>query len=207
MVTVYVIKILLAFVCGAVLGIEREFRGKPAGFRTMILICIGSCTFSILSAFSTSSPDRIVSNIVTGIGFLGAGVVFKEGVTVRGITSAAVIWVTAGIGMAIGFDHFYLATSVTVIVLAVMIILSRLEDYLDGIKQKQLYKISFNVDDYSLEQLEQCLKDMDVKFTRSRISKDCNVVSAYYKVDVTKTIRDVLNRYLINTEAIKSFEV
>ena len=68
-----------AFIIGAIIGIEREFRSKPAGFRTMILICVGSCLYTILSKeISAGSTDRIASNIVTGIGFIGAGVIFKE---------------------------------------------------------------------------------------------------------------------------------
>jgi len=93
-----IIQIFAALLAGAILGLEREYHNKPAGFRTMILICVSSCLFTILSV-SLLGGDRIASNIVTGIGFIGAGVVFKEGANVRGITSAAIIWMAAAIGM------------------------------------------------------------------------------------------------------------
>src|ERR1035437_2945149 len=108
-----VFQILAALVAGALLGLEREYHSKPAGFRTMILICVSSCLFSIVSV-SIGSSDRIASNIVTGIGFIGAGVVFKEGATVKGIPSAAIIWMSAAIGMCIGFQHYVLALFVVV---------------------------------------------------------------------------------------------
>src|SRR4051812_16434932 len=109
-------QVSIAFVIGAVLGLEREFRSKPAGFRTMILICVGSCLYTILSKEAAGSVDRIASNIVTGIGFIGAGVIFKEGITVNGLTTAALIWTTAALGMAIGFHNYPLAIVVSVIV-------------------------------------------------------------------------------------------
>jgi len=89
-------QVLFAFIIGAIIGLEREFRSKPAGFRTMILICVGSCLYTILSKeVGDGSDDRIASNIVTGIGFIGAGVIFKEGISVNGLTTAALIWITA----------------------------------------------------------------------------------------------------------------
>ena len=85
-------QVSVAFVIGAIIGLEREFRSKPAGFRTMILICVGSCLYTILSKeIGNGSADRIASNIVTGIGFIGAGVIFKEGISVNGLTTAALI--------------------------------------------------------------------------------------------------------------------
>ena len=106
------IQIFAALIAGSILGLEREYHNKPAGFRTMILICVSSCLFSILSV--SLGGDRIASNIVTGIGFIGAGVVFKEGVNVRGITSAAIIWMAAAIGMSIGLKHYALAALVSI---------------------------------------------------------------------------------------------
>ena len=117
-------QVTFAFIIGAVIGIEREFRSKPAGFRTMIIICVGSCVYTILShEVSPNSPDRIASNIVTGIGFIGAGVIFKEGITVNGLTTAALIWITAALGMAIGYHNYPLAIVVSIIVVIVLFVL------------------------------------------------------------------------------------
>src|ERR1700761_7297023 len=101
-----VIKLAVATVVGGLIGAEREYRSKSAGFRTLTLICLGSTIFTIFSQIvcAPGNPDRIASNIVTGIGFVGAGVIFKgegSGGKVSGITTAAMIWVTAALGMAI----------------------------------------------------------------------------------------------------------
>ncbi len=110
-----VIKLALAVLIGGMIGAEREYRSKSAGFRTLTLICLGSTIFTIFSqiigagaAPGSGNPDRIASNIVTGIGFVGAGVIFKgdgTGSKVSGITTAAMIWVTAGLGIAIGAGY------------------------------------------------------------------------------------------------------
>ncbi|HSH66426.1 MAG TPA: MgtC/SapB family protein [Bacteroidia bacterium] len=100
------IQLLIAILIGGIIGIEREYSNKSAGFRTMILICVGATLFTILSEkISTTNDDRIAANIITGIGFIGAGVVFKEGFTVTGLTTAASIWVTAALGSASAGSH------------------------------------------------------------------------------------------------------
>src|SRR5215207_8430240 len=99
---VLLIRFLLVILVGGLIGAEREYRSKSAGFRTMILICLGSFLFTTFSIhISGSTNDRIASNIVTGIGFLGAGVIFKSDNRINGITTAATIWAVAALGMGI----------------------------------------------------------------------------------------------------------
>jgi putative Mg2+ transporter-C (MgtC) family protein len=125
-------QVSVAFIIGAIIGLEREFRSKPAGFRTMIIICVGSCLYTILSKESNAtSPDRIASNIVTGIGFIGAGVIFKEGISVNGLTTAALIWITAALGMAVGFHNYPLAVVVTAIVVIVLFVLEPVQKFIN----------------------------------------------------------------------------
>jgi len=100
-------RLVLAALLGAFVGLEREIRGYPAGVRTIALVALGSALFTEISTI-TGSEDRIAAGIVTGIGFLGAGVIFREGYTVRGITTAATIWSAAAVGMAVGRE-LYLA--------------------------------------------------------------------------------------------------
>jgi putative Mg2+ transporter-C (MgtC) family protein len=203
----HILQILASLLAGAILGLEREYHSKPAGFRTMILICVSSCLFSILSA-TMPSGDRIASNIVTGIGFIGAGVVFKEGATVRGITSAAIIWMSAAIGMCIGFQHYVLALFVVVMVLLVMIALSRFERLFDTLYQVKIYEIHFISADYSLEALEKEMKGLQIHFTRKRIGKQNNVVNVEYSIVVSPVkIREKIDNFLINNTHIKGFEV
>jgi putative Mg2+ transporter-C (MgtC) family protein len=199
-------KILMAFVAGALLGIEREYHNKPAGFRTMILICVGSCLFAILSQFTPANPDRIASNIVTGIGFIGAGVIFKEGINVKGITSAALIWVTAAIGMSIGLGYYVVAIIVVALVLATVIILYWAEQKIDKLHQSKSYKITFPANEYSIQQLETEFNTLGMGFERVYVTKQNNIICVYYRIDVTKKMHDALNQFLIETQAI-SFEV
>jgi len=203
----HILQILASLAAGAILGLEREYHSKPAGFRTMILICVSSCLFSILSA-TMPSGDRIASNIVTGIGFIGAGVVFKEGATVRGITSAAIIWMSAAIGMCIGFQHYILALFVVILVLLVMIALSRFERLFDTLYQVKIYEIHFISADYSLEALEKEMKGLQIHFTRKKIGKQNNVVNVEYSIVVSPSkIREKIDNFLINNTHIKGFEV
>jgi len=105
-------KALIALAAGILLGLERELKDKAAGLKTISVICLGACLFTILSVKITSEYTdgaRIASYVVGGIGFLGAGVIFKDRFTVSGLTTASVIWIAAAIGMAIGFGEIYLA--------------------------------------------------------------------------------------------------
>jgi putative Mg2+ transporter-C (MgtC) family protein len=138
-------QVSISFMIGAILGIEREFRSKPAGFRTMILICVGSCLYTILSQElgGAASTDRVASNIVTGIGFIGAGVIFKEGISVNGLTTAALIWVTAALGMAVGYKNYPIAIVVTIIVVVVLFILEPVQRYI--IKFHKVKKIQIQI--------------------------------------------------------------
>jgi putative Mg2+ transporter-C (MgtC) family protein len=94
-------RLLVAGLLGGLIGLERELRGYPAGIRTIGLVALGSCLFTDISRL-LGGDDRVAAQIVTGIGFLGAGVIFREGYTVKGITTAATIWAAAAVGMAVG---------------------------------------------------------------------------------------------------------
>lgn len=203
----HIIQIITALIVGGLLGLEREYHSKPAGFRTMILICVGSSLFTILSTTFAQNPDRIASNIITGIGFIGAGVVFKEGINVRGITSAATIWIAAALGMCIGLKFYFLAVFVAILVLIVLIVLSRLEESFDNLHQVKQYKIRFKAYEYSIEELEAEFKKINVYFVRYKISKQHDEVIADYKIEATQLKREKVNRYLINNKNITGFDV
>lgn len=111
--------LLLAAALGALIGIEREYRGYPAGIRTIALVCMGTVLFGEESWHFSGDSGRVAAQIVTGIGFLGAGVIVHEGLSVRGITTAATIWTSAGIGLAVATQLFVVAIAacLTVILL------------------------------------------------------------------------------------------
>src|SRR5579871_4153692 len=139
------IKLILAVIIGGAIGAEREYRSKSAGFRTITLICLGATIFTIFSKIigGSGNPDRIASNIVTGIGFVGAGVIFKGDSLgkVSGITTAAMIWVTAALGMAIGAGYLLAAVLGTLLILVVLFLFSLVEGSIDRANQIRSYKI------------------------------------------------------------------
>lgn len=114
------------------MGIEREYQGHPAGIRTMALIAVGSCMFTAIAlepAFgSRTDPTRIAAQIVTGVGFLGAGSILRQGELVRGLTTAASIWVVASLGMAVGFGYYVVPVFATVLVLATLVAIRPVEN-------------------------------------------------------------------------------
>lgn len=138
-----VLRLLLASVLGAVIGLEREIHGRPAGFRTHLLVSLGSCLFVIASIeihrifgnFSSgypiaADPGRVAAQVVSGIGFLGAGAIIRENASIRGLTTAACLWVAAALGLACGIGLFYLAICVTLVALASLLLLKQVESRL-----------------------------------------------------------------------------
>jgi len=126
---------ILALIFGGIIGFQREKAERPAGLRTHALVCLGSTVFTLISYLGFSSmisgdvdPSRIAAGIVTGIGFIGAGVIFRQGSLIRGVTTAASIWIVASIGMALGVKLYYLAIAVTILGFMTLSILKYIED-------------------------------------------------------------------------------
>ncbi len=135
----FLVRAAFAVLCGAAIGIERERKGKPAGFRTNTLICLGATLYMLVAEFlflklglGNSDPTRIASQVVTGIGFLGAGTIIQSRGTITGLTSAATIWVVAGIGLIIGAGFPWLGLLCTALVLLTLVGLARIEPRLLG---------------------------------------------------------------------------
>ena len=132
-------KLLLAAFCGGVIGWQRDRRSYVAGLRTMALVAIGASLFT--GANEVLGLDRVAANIVTGIGFLGAGIIFREGATVRGITTAATVWSVAAIGVAIGVELYMVALVATVLVF-IILEMRPLSEYISG-KRSDLPDLPF----------------------------------------------------------------
>lgn len=137
------IKLGMAVLIGGILGAEREFRDKAAGFRTLILITVGSTLFTIFSLMMDPgfTQTRIAANIVTGIGFLGAGAIIREHGRVGGLTTAATIWLSAALGMGIGAGELTFVVASTLAVTIVLLIFPRLELWIDRIRESRSYRI------------------------------------------------------------------
>ncbi len=137
-----IICIILAVVLGGAIGLEREVRGKFAGLRTNTLICLGAAVFTIISRQiaegTEASPARIAAQIVTGVGFLGAGAIIRDRGGIHGLTTAATIWMVASIGMACGAGYCRLAVTSTIVALLVLLGLTPLEKWLFSLRKKQM---------------------------------------------------------------------
>ena len=165
------IKIGLAAVVGGIIGAEREYRNKTAGLKTIVLICIGSTLFTILSYQIGNEPDRIAANIITGIGFLGAGVIFKDEGKVSGITTASTIWMTAALGMCIGIGNYVLTFIMILAVLMVLVAFARIEDYFDTIHKVYTYSILVKANTIQKEELQTLLKNANLKTSEMKLFK------------------------------------
>jgi putative Mg2+ transporter-C (MgtC) family protein len=126
-------RLLLAAVLGGAIGAERELNDQPAGLRTHMLLTTGACLFTLISAYGFgrgTDPSRIAAQIVTGIGFLGGGAIVRDGLTVKGVTTAASIWATASVGVAIGAGSYVLGVGGAVLVVGTLFGLRRADDLL-----------------------------------------------------------------------------
>lgn len=172
-VNIDLIKIGLSVICGSIVGFEREYKNKSAGLRTMILICLGATIFTIVSQKPGNiSDDRIAANIITGIGFIGAGVIFKDGLSVKGLTTASVIWVVASLGMLIGIANFRLSIVLTIVIIGVLTLFSWLEVLLDFFYTRKIFNITFKDDLLtSLVDLEQLVKGHKLNYKRLKLTK------------------------------------
>ena len=123
------IPVLVSVLCGLVVGLERQLRGKPLDVRTAVLICLGTHVFIRLGAATGGGdPSRVLGQVVTGIGFLGAGVILTRGHHVVGVTTAAVIWVLAAIGACIGFGNYGAAIALALVALLVLSVVEMIEN-------------------------------------------------------------------------------
>ncbi|MBN1298202.1 MAG: MgtC/SapB family protein [Actinobacteria bacterium] len=151
----YIIPCILACICGGIIGYDREKIDRPAGLRTHALVCLGSTVFTLISYqgfISDFDPSRIAAGIVTGIGFIGAGVIFRQGIFVKGVTTAASIWVVAAAGIALGTKLYYLAFLTTILGFIILTFVKYFEDRL-------IKKFSYTVVITSNDNFK-CLKEL-----------------------------------------------
>lgn len=139
------IRLILALLLGGMIGLERESMGRPAGFRTHILVCIGSALIMMTSAYAFSSffsdhydPGRIAAQVVSGIGFIGAGTILREGFAIKGLTTAASLWAVAGIGLAVGSGFYFAAIVTAILAILTLLLLGKLESAFISARQQSL---------------------------------------------------------------------
>ena len=173
------VKILLAVVIGGVIGLERELHSKAAGLRTITLITVGATLFTLVSA--KIGDDRITANIVSGVGFLGAGVIlFAEG-KLKGLTTAASIWAAAALGMAIGQGEYILSIAVTVVVVTVLVLFANLDRWVDRIgRETRTYEVAYAARDNKHEELEALIRQCGMRLrNHKRLKREGEMISVW----------------------------
>lgn len=200
------VAMLVSIICGGAIGFEREYKNKSAGFRTIILISLGSTIFTIVSSHGVGADDRISANIITGIGFIGAGVIFKDKFSVRGLTTAAVIWTSAAIGMTTGIGYHALALCLTIITLGVLLMVTRVERMIAQLQKEQLLSVTFRDPDFNqIERLENTLNTKGLSLERVEISKENNRLMVVFKVSGKKKYLVKMSETLATQSEIISF--
>lgn len=191
--------ILLAFLVGAIIGTEREYRSKSAGLRTMIMVSLASCIFTILSLkIGIANPDRLAANILTGLGFLGAGVIFKDENRVSGITTATTIWMVAALGMALGAGYVLLAVVGTAIVLLVLIFLIYAQDWIERINLSKNYRIVSPFQQKTLQEYEQLFAQYGMRVVRRTQLKTASTITGNWELQGPSQKHEELIALLIN---------
>lgn len=170
------LKMVLAAVLGGIVGLERELAHKEAGLRTMILICIGSALITVLSiAFpgigGGGDPGRLAAQIVTGIGFLGAGAIIQARLAVHGLTTAASIWTVSGIGIAVGCGFYLFSLLLTLLVVLVLALFRSLANFLEKQKQVFVYQISFADRAAIFFDIKKVMTELNIKTSQAKLSK------------------------------------
>jgi putative Mg2+ transporter-C (MgtC) family protein len=201
------VKLLAALVAGGLVGAERERSRKAVGLRTLMLISTGSALFTILSIHMVGAtgndPGRIAANIVTGIGFLGAGVILEERGRVTGLTTAATIWLSAALGMAAGMGEFILLAITTVLAMVILLVFHYLEPVLATTSEVRTYVITMAVDWTKFKALKNLFKDNGLELVGHKQEKHGKTMVCTFEVSGTTRKQDKLTQKLLNDDEIK----
>lgn len=204
-------KALLAVAAGVILGLERELKDKAAGLKTITVICLGSALFTILSykvGVNDNETTRIASYIVSGIGFIGAGVIFKDKLDVSGLTTAGIIWLAAAVGMAIGFGEIYLAG--TFIAAALFIIFS--SKWINKIfkPRKQSHDLVVEIEKQNRHYRQNIISDIrgqGIQLEEKRLELTDNKIIVSIEASIGTKKMKWLEEYLVNNEHIVAFSL
>ena len=211
------LRLVLAAVLGGAVGLERELSGKPAGLRTNLLICVGASLLMELSigvaelaneenaALGTpfrADPARIAAQIVSGIGFLGAGTIIQSRGNVVGLTTAATIWVVAAIGMAVGARAYAVAIGGTLLVVFSLVLLARLEAAIVSRSRRQRYLLVLRPDPGLLEMVEETFREAGLRVETESVEKGDDQFQASFDVSGAAPLHESVLRRLVDREGV-----
>lgn len=205
----YIVRILLAALVGGAVGLERAYHDKSACFRTMILIATGSAFFTIMSHVMgepVNDSARIAAAVVSGVGFLGAGVIIKDGISIHGLTTAASIWMVASLGMGMGLGMYHLVAVVTGTILVVLWLLPPFERRIDALHEFLTFTIVTKNTDKQEDKILDMFAEAGVRVVHvSRSQSTGKERVLYIKAKTTPSKRAVIGRALANEKSVSQF--
>lgn len=200
------LKIGLAILCGGLIGAEREFRDKAAGFRTIIFICLGATLFTIFSFkiadAASADPTRITAYIVSGVGFLGAGVILRESGKVIGLTTASIVWLAAALGIGIGAGQYSLTLIATATTLIVLLCFPILERHIDAIEELRTYHVICQKNPDRFRRLEGLLQGSGLIIVRHKLMKKDDHMICIWDASGKRTQHDQVMQKLFDDEEV-----
>ncbi len=203
-----VARLLLAVLLGGIIGAEREYRDKTAGFRTIIFICVGATLFTIFSIRlgGSNDPARVAANIVSGVGFLGAGAIMRDARRVTGLTTASTIWLAAALGMGVGAGHYMLAGAATLVVLIVLLLFPRIEAWI-GNSDTRTYEVVCPVCPGMLDELESMARSSGLRVVERQRAKAGEDMICNLMVVGRPAAHEQLTEKLLTHTEVKGFKV
>ncbi len=206
--------LLLAVLLGGLVGWERERHERPAGLRTHILVCVGAALMTLISNRTGADSDRIAAQIVTGVGFLGAGTILRDGTSgaVRGLTTAASLWAIAGVGIAVGCGGLYaeLATIATLLILGTLTLLNRFENVLIRQRRRHDLTVVFRASEDPLAAVSRLLEALHKANARTRdlkLERMADTEVAHLQVTLSRYVqRDTVDTLLARTPGLVHYE-
>lgn len=203
-----ILNIFVAVLIGGLIGAEREYREKSAGMRTLALVCLGSALFTMFSPLfpGDASPSRVASQIVSGIGFLGAGVILRERGHVSGLTTAATIWLTAALGVGVGLGQYLIAGAGTVVAIVVLWIFPRIE-ILSRAHDNYTYKIVAPFDETRYKQFSERFRAADLRVTRTTVAREGNEMTCRWEAYGRPEDHEAIRRQLLTEPNVIEFHI
>lgn len=197
-----ILRLLLAAILGGLIGLEREIHGRPAGFRTHLLVSLGACVFTVTSVYfhklyaeAGVDPSRVAAQVVTGIGFLGAGAIIREKASIHGLTTAACLWVASAIGVACGVGLYAVSAVVTMVAIVSLLLLKKVEGSLTRDTYGSVKVWSMDLEG-QMKRIEEILVAFNLQLLNASVEHDLEKQELFLEFEIKLTNRDVAYQML-----------
>ncbi len=200
-------RLAFATLAGFFIGLDRERHSQPAGLRTHMVICLGACLMMVLSVYVpieyiqkgfSSDPTRLAAQVISGIGFLGAGAIFRFGFNVKGLTTAASIWTTSGIGLCFGAGYFFLGILSTIFLIIILYIFDKIEDHIIERRNWRIITVDFDSKNLSaskiIDSIKTCAANLKQPSIIENVEKNSTEIIVNCKIDEDLDIKDLFER-------------